>query len=364
MRAYATIILLVVAPSFVLAQGHEPVFPELTGDELFSAVVDAYKPAFVLDSSNARDTLFGSIYRTAGDSLECVYTGWTMYLPPDEDPTQAAYLNGFGINTEHTWPQANFLDESPARTDMHHLYPTRTDVNADRNNFPFQEISDGQTDRWYWQDQQMSSAPSSNRDAYSELLFASSFEPRESFKGNVARAMFYIHTIYRADTQAEAPDFFAGQQATLCAWHAYDPIDADEWNRTWQIATHQDGKPNPFVIDCTLAARLYCPELLAFNCVTGVPTGPVLDGFVVGEPAPNPSRGAFRINTTLPAGGELSWYWRDAQGRLVTSSHTSVQPGTRAWAVNLPYAGYWYGEVIFSNEKGAFRQVVPVVVLP
>jgi endonuclease I len=364
MRVYATILLLASAPLFVWAQGHEPVFPDLADQALFEAVVEAYTPAAILGFAEARDTLFGSIYRTEDDSLECVYSGWKVYLPPNEDPTQAAYQNGFGINTEHTWPRANGTDNDPARANMHHLYPTRADVNADRNNFPFQDISDSQTDRWYLLDQQMSSAPANNRDAYSELLIATSFEPRESHKGNVARAMFYVHTIYRAETQAADPNFFAQQQETLCAWHAQDPVDAAEWNRTWQIASHQDDKPTPFVIDCTLAARLYCPELLDINCVTGVTTGPVLEGFLIGTPAPNPSRGTFRLNTTLPAAGELSWRWRDAQGRLVHTTQSRVEAGTRSWTIQLPYAGYWFGEVMFSNENGVYRQVVPVVVLP
>lgn len=365
MRLLATIcclgLVLAVTPAF--AQGHESVFPDLSGDDLYQAVVEAYTPGYVLDFSRARDTLFGRIYRTAGDSLECVYSGWSVHLPPGEDPTQAAYQNGFGINTEHTWPRANGTDNDPARSDMHHLYPTRADVNADRNNFPFLEIDDNLTDRWYVQDQQTSLPPANNRDAYSELLLNTGFEPRESHKGNVARAMFYVHTIYRGPTQAAASGFFAGMQEDLCAWHVQDPVDADEWNRTWMIASHQDETPNPFVIDCTLAARMYCPEWLDENCITSA-GAPSLEGFKVGLMGPNPSHGNLRVRTELPVGGHLQWRWHDAQGR--THAHISVRvgAGTRDWQFALPYAGYWYGEVVLETSSGRYRQIIPAVVMP
>ena len=45
---------------------------------------------------------------------------------------------------------------------------------------------------------------------------------------------------------------------TLCEWHQQDPADYAEYIRTTLIAPYQDGKPNPFVLDCTLAERSYC----------------------------------------------------------------------------------------------------------
>lgn len=44
----------------------------------------------------------------------------------------------------------------------------------------------------------------------------------------------------------------------LCDWHLKDPVDSLEWARTFQIAQFQDKKPNPFVLDCSLARRTYC----------------------------------------------------------------------------------------------------------
>ena len=47
---------------------------------------------------------------------------------------------------------------------------------------------------------------------------------------------------------------------TLCEWHNMDPVDSLEWERNLIIASYQDGKANPFILDCSLI-RMYCPEL-------------------------------------------------------------------------------------------------------
>jgi len=238
----ASVLLLSFSP--LQGQGHVPVFPELDGQDLLEAVQDNFTAASILSFSASRDSLFGRVYQE-GDSLYCVYTDWSVYMPPGADPTQAAFQDGAGINTEHAWPRANGADLDPARADMHHLFPTRVDVNGDRGNLPFGEISDVLTDRWYYLDQQSSSVPASNRAAYSEYRQNVAFEPREAFKGNIARAMMYFYTIYRDEAVAAAPEFFNQQRTTLCQWHAQDPVDAIEWERTYRIAGHQDDKPNP-----------------------------------------------------------------------------------------------------------------------
>ena len=43
-------------------------------------------------------------------------------------------------------------------------------------------------------------------------------------------------------------------------WHYYDEADEMETDRTWKIADYQDGLPNPFVLDSTLARRIWYPQ--------------------------------------------------------------------------------------------------------
>ncbi len=247
------------------AQMHQDVFPDLEGQALLNALEAAYKPAFTLGNSASKDTLYAVVYQLPGDSLRAVYTGYTIHLPQGDDPSQAAFAQG--INLEHTYPKSKGAAGGPQESDMHHLFPTRVEVNADRGSLPFGESPDEQTSNWYHQTTEQTDIPSSNIDAWSELLEDVLFEPREDHKGNVARAMFYFYTMYREAADQADDTYFESQRETLCAWHYLDPVDEREWERTFLIAQYQDGKPNPFVLDCTLAKRTYCPDL-DMSCLT------------------------------------------------------------------------------------------------
>jgi len=107
--------------------------------------------------------------------------------------------------------------------------------------------------------------PNTEIELYSERKNGT-FEPREDHKGNVARAMFYFNTMYHAEANDADPNFFELQRQTLCAWHHLDPADSLEIARSWQIANYQDGKPNPYVLDCSLAARSFCPGSSINDC--------------------------------------------------------------------------------------------------
>lgn len=236
------------------------IHPNLQGNDLLEALVEDYKPDNVLDYSQARDTMYGIIYNVH-DSVTCVYSGHRVYLPPGADPSTAIFLNGSanGINCEHTYPQSMGAETGNAESDMHHLFPTRAAVNTARGNDPFAEIPDNQTAKWYRFDQTVDNIPSANLDEYAEHN-TGHFEPRESHKGNTARAIFYFYTMYRAEADVANPVFFESQRETLCQWHYLDPADSLEVARTWLIAGYQDGRANPFVLDCSLAARTYCPD--------------------------------------------------------------------------------------------------------
>ena len=182
-----------------------------------------------------------------------IYSDFAAAVNPNSsNPRQEAYQNGDGINAEHSWPQS-LGATGIARSDLHHLFPSQVDVNRRRSNSPFAEINDRQTEDWILEDQMDPTMPTVNIDAYSEAT-GSAFEPREVVKGNIARAMFYFYTIYR--NQAD-DGFFQQQVDTLCDWHGGDPADLTEVERSREIATRQ-GNENPFVLDATLAQRLYC----------------------------------------------------------------------------------------------------------
>ncbi len=270
---------------------HQSVFNGLEGDELFEKLVEDFKPEAILPFNQSRDTLFAVVY-ARDNILECVYTGHTVELDPDEDPTVSAYQNGGsnGINTEHTYPRSMGAADGNAEADMHHLFPTRSSVNSARGNDPFAEIPDAQTNNWYYLNQNQSNIPSNDIDLWSEDR-KNGFEPKEAHKGNVARAMFYFYTMYRDEAMDANPTFFDQQLNTLCDWHWADPVDEDEWNRNQMIAKYQSDKENPFILDCSLASRLYCPMTDA-ACATV----PVSESILVSPKVfPNPSTENYQV---------------------------------------------------------------------
>lgn len=256
------LILLCVSLSAFGQYDHQSVFPDLENAELYNALRATYKPQTVLELSEARDTLYRRVHLHQ-DSVRCVYTGLSKFLDLNLDPSIALFEGGGNtdINLEHSYPQAKGAGAGNPRSDMHHLFPTRVPVNSARGNDPMAELPDNQTTAWYYKDQTRSNPPSNNKELWSEDNNMG-FEPREDFKGNIARAYFYFYTMYKEEADMDDPDFFSAQQATLCVWHAMDPVDSLEWVRTFKIAEYQSGKVNPFVLDCRLA-RYYCGEVSA-----------------------------------------------------------------------------------------------------
>ncbi len=256
-----TWLLLLFCPLLHAQYNHLPVFPDLEEEALNEALIDSFTPGLVLDLTQARDTLYRRIH-LYNDSVRCVYSGLARFLDLNLDPSQALFGNGNNtdINLEHSYPRSKGADGGKALSDMHHLFPTRVPVNTARASKPFAEIDDNQTDSWFWRDMTLSNPPNNNRGLFSEDNNIA-FEPREDFKGNVARAAFYFYTIYRSEADEADIEFFDIQRSVLCDWHDIDPVDSLEWVRNEIIARYQDDKLNPFILDCRLA-RLYCDDIL------------------------------------------------------------------------------------------------------
>tara|TARA_Y100000590_G_C15639484_1_gene984379 strand:+ start:225 stop:1172 length:948 start_codon:yes stop_codon:yes gene_type:complete len=222
-------------------------------NELINYLQNNYKTTYTLSYDNARDVLYSQIDNNENNDVFCIYTNYYVTLPNNVDPSTYLYEND--MNCEHLWPQSMFevLSQNLMVSDMHHLRPCKQNVNVYRNNKPYGESIDFQTNNWLWLNFNYSSPPSSNINEYSEND-DNLFEPREDVKGDIARAMFYFYTIYTSEAN---DDFFEEQKNILYDWHLQDPIHSDEINRTWEIAAYQNNIPNPFILDNTLVYRAY-----------------------------------------------------------------------------------------------------------
>lgn len=261
MRSLRLLALLLLAP---LAAAQPTIYPDLTGDELTSALASTYAPTDTYSYDRARDTLFAAVHMEPADSLRGLYSGHAIWLDPALDPTTAAWNASPRYSTEHLWPEnRGATDGTDAYRDMHHLTPVMQSVNSSRSDHPFGEVVDAEADRWWGPDGQTltSMPPTSVRDLYTEKRngTAALLEPRESVAGDVARAMFYVWTVYGPfGADHLDADFWAAQREVLLDWHEQDPADEAEAERTVVIESHQ-GTPNPFVLDATLARRAFGP---------------------------------------------------------------------------------------------------------
>jgi len=254
LRFYAlTLLLAFTLTSNLIAQEQTVIAPDLTGSELRQYVIDHYKTSTTLGYDTARDTLYLRIDLHDGNQLTGVYSHFTIQLDLNADPSTDAYNKH--INAEHTWPQSMGAGDEPQRSDMNNLYPTKDNVNSARGNRPFDEIPDAQTDHWYYLDRDLTSIPSDSINEYSELDYDSdTFEPREDHKGNVARSIFYFYVMYQPAANAQ---FFDREKDRMLQWEDLDPVDSLEYARAYKIAAYQENKANPFVLDSSMARRIW-----------------------------------------------------------------------------------------------------------
>ena len=234
----------------------------LTGVELLDYVVSNYKTTTTLGYNTARDTLYGVIDLKDDNQLSCVYSGYSITIDTLLDPSTNAFNQG--INCEHTWPQSMGAHEEPQKSDLHHLFPCKSNVNSSRGNHPYADIIDEETDVWYRDDYSQETMPESLIDEYAEKLNGQEplFEPREKHKGDAARAMFYFFSIYNENADTS---FWNAQKDILLEWHSSDTVDNNELERTWKIAVYQENHPNPFILDSSLARRIWFMENMNEN---------------------------------------------------------------------------------------------------
>ena len=136
------------------------------------------------------------------------------------------------VNAEHTWPQSRFTGKFPKdmqKSDLHHLFPTDTQMNSARSNFPFGEVV---------RDSQDLKCPGSRVGSIMESR-GTYFEPPENHKGNVARALFYFSVRYKMPIDPI-------QEKYLRVWHFQDIPDDEEIRRNQEIFEAQ-GNRNPFI---------------------------------------------------------------------------------------------------------------------
>lgn len=193
-----------------------------------------------LSYDGARDKMYGYIDVNKQDStVECIYSGLKVKHEPQVEVGEIPGL----INTEHTVPQSLFNSLAPMLDDIHHLFPVYPDHNSLRSNHPFKEIDDNTTTKWVYLANQFTSKPA-NSELCSEYK-SNQWEPRESVKGDIARAIAYFFTVY--PTAVPVGISAVIDETLLLQWNSQDPVDAAELKRDSLIFKYQKNH-NPYVL--------------------------------------------------------------------------------------------------------------------
>lgn len=346
MRLSLLALLFSLAP--IVAQGQSaPVCPGQTGEALQGCLRRDYARQTVLPYDLARDYLYGrngqtGFYRAP---FTGVYSGRSGPLGGGASPTQ--------IDTEHTWPRSLMPNAALQEGEMHNLFPTISKVNNDRGNLPFGEIDDAQAMGWYGPTGNLpqTTAPTTDRDAFSERLTNIRFEPREDHKGNVARTLAYFYTLYGTADAA----FWEAQRPILVAWNRADPPDSAEVQRSAFIRARQ-GNDNPYILDTTLVRRAFAAPVAA-ETAEASPQSLVL--------APSPTRGPVTLSGVLAGPARVHVTVFDALGRRVLVLPAEAAAGAFARSLDLSALP---GGAYFVHVRGAgaapFARTFSLVRLP
>ena len=180
-------------------------------------------------------------------------------------------------NKEHIWAKSNgFATESkPAHSDLHHLRASDKQLNGTRSNYAFANTTSG------------SYAKDHFGNTSTSRLSGGVFEPGDQYKGDVARALFYMATrYYNGDGSNSALSLTTGTDAsggkwgyldTLLEWHEADPVDEFESHRNDLVYEVQHNR-NPYIDHPEYARAVFKnedivePKVLTSLTYTGTPT--------------------------------------------------------------------------------------------
>ncbi|CAM3776350.1 hypothetical protein GCM10009865_50550 [Aeromicrobium ponti] len=208
-------------------------------------------------SGKTGEQLKASLHEIISEQTVISYSDvWDALKETDQDPnnpnnvillysgeSRSKDLNGGDLgdwNREHVWAKSHgsFGTSMGPGTDVHHLRPTDVKINSIRGNLDF---DNGGT------------AVSGCEGCYKT---ASSFEPPDRVKGDVARMLFYMAVRYEGNGEVDlelneslnnGSSPYHGKLSTLLEWHKQDPVDDFERNRNNIIYEKWQHNRNPFI---------------------------------------------------------------------------------------------------------------------
>lgn len=221
------------------------------------------------------------IHRNDANTADII---WDMYTDNPAGPELYTFIPvtnqcgnyaaiGDCYNREHSFPRAWFDDADTMFTDMHHLFGTDGYTNGKHDNNPYGDVDPSLVE---WESPAGARLGTSSFPGYTGKVF----EPIDEYKGDFARAMFYMVTRYEnkvgggmsgfqgnanADQVLDGttwPSLDAWAIRQWYKWHIQDPVSQKEIDRNNAIYNFQHNR-NPFIDHPEFVALIWqCNGLL------------------------------------------------------------------------------------------------------
>lgn len=271
--------------------------------------------------------------------VTCAYSGDEYIFSPP--------FNFSVISREHTFPQSwmpTYGDQAkPEYSDYHNLYPVnQNNANSVRSNKPLGEVV---------------TVISTFKDGTYGLDHRGKqvYEPRDSHKGNAARAMFYMSIAYNSvggdDWSFPSPiDPFLvpydQEQDVLKKWHWQDPVDNEEIARNDYIESLQNNR-NPFIDSMNYVCYI---DFTTMNKETNI--GPCITKTISLEEKsnllnviayPNPTQNELNIAYSLNSKEKVMITVLNNLGQIISStSFYANENGVETLDVSKLHAGIYH----------------------
>ncbi len=297
-----------------------------TGSALKSALFDKIK---ISKAGWSYDGLWDA-YKTTdvrpdGQHYWDIYSDKTMYTLNDSRINATYKKEHDSINREHVIPQGSFNKSAPMVSDIHHVLPSDGYVNNRRSNYPHGEVT---------------SAEYTSEDGC--LLGTGTgsgrcFEPKDCYKGDIARIYFYFVTCYQdklsnntfaAFDKTTFPSIKSEYLSVYLKWAKEDPVSQKEIDRN-NAAYKGQGNRNPF-IDCPYAVGAIWDSTHASDYGTkgqytsGTPSA----GVTISTTSLSIVRGnTAKISATSSNSSSITW--STSNSSVVSISSTSASSGSQ-----------------------------------
>lgn len=167
---------------------------------------------------------------------------WEMYSD------EVLYAPSFrGLNREHSLPKSWWggSQDTPAYTDLNHLYPSEAEANMAKSNYPLGKVTGAVT---------FSNGVTTVGVGQNSGGAKYVFEPADEYKGDFARTYFYMVTCYQdlnwkytyMCRNGAYPSLQDWAIDLLLEWHRADKVSDKELNRNEQVFLVQNNR-NPFI---------------------------------------------------------------------------------------------------------------------